>query len=246
MREQMAFYANLTPEEHAAMERERDRAIAERAERYRVEDAAAKQRQLLRVLQESVGKRYHDCTFDNYELYDPRQKPVVGQLRDIAAGVSEWTRAGRGLILYGPSGTGKDHLATALMLHAARECRIPCIALQARTFPFLPFEEARLIIDHYSRWELAVVTVIDPGASTEFQTRLLGNLLDIRYRRQLSTWLTVNCRTKEDGQTLLGTAIFDRFLHDAITFYCDWPSFRERTVRRPARPGVPAGGGGGG
>jgi len=245
MREAMAAYNRMTPAEREQWLRESERDAAERRERQRQDDAAAERARLLRPLLDSIGERYHGCTFDNYEIYDPHQNHVVDQLRYLAANIGEWVRAGRGLILYGPAGTGKDHLAAALMLHAARERGIRCIGLQGRSFPYLSYEQAGQMIAYYARPELAVVTIIDPGPTTKFQTDFLGDLLNTRYCRRLSTWLTVNARTKEDGQTLLGTAIFDRFVHDARTFYCDWPSFRERSCRKAATTDIPAGAAGG-
>jgi len=64
---------------------------------------------------ETMGERYHDCRLSNYTTKYELQKKVrdalVGYLRNIEANLAE----GKNLVLYGSVGTGKDHLAAAVL-----------------------------------------------------------------------------------------------------------------------------------
>ncbi|MBN2292343.1 MAG: ATP-binding protein [Pirellulales bacterium] len=66
------------------------------------------------VFLKSRGKRYHRVCFDNFEITDAKQQEVVNKLKAFGENIIEETEAGNGVVLYGPSGTGKDHLITAL------------------------------------------------------------------------------------------------------------------------------------
>ncbi len=56
------------------------------------------------------GKRYVTCEFGNFEITTEPQKTAVDQLRKFA----EKLPCDRGLALFGPVGTGKDHLLISL------------------------------------------------------------------------------------------------------------------------------------
>ena len=58
------------------------------------------------------GRRYENCRLGNYVAESQPQHDVVAKL--TALNIIQEFRAGSGLLLFGPAGTGKDHLLTGM------------------------------------------------------------------------------------------------------------------------------------
>src|SRR5262249_54878793 len=67
------------------------------------------------VLASGLGPRLKAAMLDNFQVYHPSQGRVLEHLRGVARKLREISATGGGLVFYGPCGTGKDHLAVALM-----------------------------------------------------------------------------------------------------------------------------------
>ncbi len=80
------------------------------AEHVRQKVAEARARKRLAAFQEAIGKRYADCTLDNFETTLPEQEQVLAKLRDYVSDIRANVDRCRGLVLFGPAGSGKDHL----------------------------------------------------------------------------------------------------------------------------------------
>ena len=77
------------------------------------QQAQERYRQLAELLR-PMGKLHENCTLENYEIEHPGQGEVVAALRGYATNMRDEVAAGNGVILFGPSGNGKDHLLTGL------------------------------------------------------------------------------------------------------------------------------------
>lgn len=86
-------------------QQERDRE-QERKNRYRAS--------VWKSLVESRGARYAGCRLNNFEATTDDQKSVVSQLREYVADFEKRFGDGQNILLIGPPGTGKDHLAFAM------------------------------------------------------------------------------------------------------------------------------------
>lgn len=191
-----------------------------------------------KAFRNQVGRRYVECTLDNYEATDAKQRSVLDRLRVYAEQLPKHVSAGHGLILYGPVGTGKDHLMAALLrivasrgiayyrwvsgldLHGRMRDRISRRELDCN-------EEA-LIREFTSSGVLALSDPIPPeGKLSDFNIQTLYRIIDARYRDCLPTWVTINVKTSEETSDLLSAPIFDRLRHDSLALFCDWPSYRK-------------------
>lgn len=91
----------------------------EQLERHRREQIAAERSERWRSFAEALGPRYLGCRFANFTIEEhsahaTEMHDVVGEFQKYARDLPNRVEDGQGLIAYGPSGGGKDHLLTAL------------------------------------------------------------------------------------------------------------------------------------
>lgn len=214
--------------------------LEEIEDRHRREDEAARRREVqerLDALCEQCGKRYADCRLDTFKTATDLQRTVVKELRGYCETIAERIAAGEGLVLYGPVGTGKDHLAFAVARAAA------LANFQVRWFNgqdwFGRIRDAMddetseaSIISRVSYPRLVVIS--DPlppvGSLSQHQSTMLYRAVESRYSGGNPTIVTLNVADDGEADARLGAATWDRLCHGAWKIRCRWPSYR-----KPAR-----------
>lgn len=186
-------------------------------------------------LMEQLGSRYSPtlASLDTYRIEHVNQRPVVAALR--AANVEEMVKAGRGIVLLGAVGTGKDHLLAA-MLYRAVQAGFSCRWLNGQEF----YGELRDRMDSGASEDkrfrelktpdvLAISDPIPPvGSPTSWNVTQLYRLLDRRYRDLRSTWVSMNAASVQDADEMLSSPSWDRLRESALILKCFWPSYREK------------------
>ncbi len=229
--------ADILPESLDRLARRQAAPPMDQADR---EYAARKTRLRVHNLALQLGARYSPArvSLDRFRIYHDAQKPVLDRLRALAPRLVELVGQGRGLIFFGPVGTGKDHLLAAL-LYAVAEAIVeekPChwvngqeVFGQSRDRMKADLLEGELI------QELArpqVLAISDPvpavGELSAWNVGLLYRVLDRRYREMKATWASLNALSVEDADAKLSAPVFDRLREGAELFPCFWPSWRER------------------
>ena len=198
---------------------------------------AAEQLRSIQALAQRLGARYapDQVSLEDFVNYHAGQAAVLKQVKAIAGRVREFVEAGRGLVLYGSVGTGKDYLLAAL-LYAALESGLSADWVNGlevfRAFrdAMTTDEQERAVLARFTK--PAVLGMSDPlpplGESNAWRTETLYRVLDARYREGRPTWVTVNVLSPEDADAKLSAPVFDRLRHDAELVKCFWPSYRER------------------
>ena len=183
------------------------------------------------------GPRYEPCRFSTFECRHDAQTKALEAVQGFCDKMPDYQREGRGLVLFGPAGTGKDHLMVASLRVAVFKHRLEPKWVNGMEL----FGEFRDAIDNgtsesdliarYSRADiLAISDPLPPfGALTEFQAAMLFRIIDARYARMLPTWATVNIKDGREGAERFGSQILDRIRHGAVQVACNWPSYREPT-----------------
>lgn len=209
--------------------------IAEREARYarRQEDRRrAEVHERFGELVRSAGARYRVCTLENFECHHAQHKAVLANvLAYVAADCPE------NLILYGPVGTGKDHLAFAVCREAIRSGKtVRWINGQnwfgaVRDAMDTDKSEASLIAELVRPDLLCLSDPLPPvGALTQFQATMLYRLIDARYSRGVPTVCTLNVANDAEADDRIGVATWDRLCHGAYKLRCQWPSYRTPRV----------------
>lgn len=220
-----------SPIPDAEIER-RDREIEDRERQIEQGERAFRWRSLVMKL----GRRYEACTLSNFEAKSDEQKAVVAALEGHCRKMRELSSDGAGVVLYGPKGTGKDHLLTSLMRAAVLRFGFTVEWCNGADL----FGEWRDAIDRNGTERDGVsrlggpdvLAISDPlppvGKLSEWQASMLFRVLDYRYRRQRPTWITVNVATRQELDERMGAQLADRVVDGALTCFCNWPSHRKK------------------
>lgn len=146
-------------------------------------------------------------------------------------------RNGGGLILYGPQGTGKDHLQFAMLRHAIIECGFSAAWRDGLRLQ----DEIRRAIGDGREPELRdelrephILAISDPlppiGELNQWNLSFLRDVIDRRYQDLKSTWVTFNGTAIEDLKPILTAPLAARLIDSSIVLHCNWPSHRKEAV----------------
>lgn len=230
------------------------------AERERQEVAAQKRRDLeakilvWESLMESIGPRYQNARFANFECQHPGQQNALDALVEYAKDYPQRRRNGAGIVLTGPCGTGKDFSLIALAHDVlARHCAgreknteyfgmteiTPTVSISwlngSRFFSELrdgmdnnDFDEQGYL-KHFIKTDVLILSDPVPplGQLTPYQASMLYMLVDSRYCYCRPTWVTLNVGSAAEAIERLTAPIIDRLKHGALCINCNWPSYRK-------------------
>lgn len=187
-----------------------------------------------------LGLRYSECRLSGWRFSGDskiaqRQRAVIGKLAELATDMSHGGRVPQ-LLWLGPPGTGKDHMASALIrsvLASGRSAMIKTGAdLWSATRDVISREitEQDALQQYVSPTVLCISDPIPPGTRlTEFQAAWLYRIVDNRYRKSRPTWATINASDQNEIASRITPQVWDRLRDGAAIVDCNWPSYRKPT-----------------
>lgn len=212
-------------------ELERD---AERRRRETVEQSRIKRQASWNSLLERVGRRYRGCTLENYQADTGPQQLALENVRAYITRIDENVKQGRGALMFGPPGTGKDHLAVAIMRSAvdsgAKVEWTDGSDFYGAVRDNIDGEKTEAaFLKRFTSPDMLVVS--DPlppvgAVNSGFQLSMLFRIIDRRYRDMRATVMTLNVANRSEAEQRLSPNIVDRLAHGAMAIHCNWPSYR--------------------
>jgi DNA replication protein DnaC len=181
-----------------------------------------------------IGARYQAATLDSYQTPTNDQRVALGKMRNYAEKLSEEITAGHGILLFGSTGTGKDHLLIGLSKIAISKGFslqwVNGVDLHAKMRDAIQRDESESnILKAYSTARVLVLS--DPlppsGVLTDYQAATLYRLVDVRYRNLLPVWCSLNVSDVDEARRRLGAATTDRLRDGSLAIECKWPSYRK-------------------
>lgn len=175
-----------------------------------------------------VSGIYEDLEVDSFfvnQLKEPLKMHVLGL-------ALAWVEGSfRNLILTGNPGTGRTMLASIAINEACRNLRTAFYTTEQklyrefRTLLSTPERESRLI-NHYGNIDFLAIDELGRSAGSEFEARILAEIIDDRYKNQKATMICTNM-TKNELEQYLGDNIIRRIAFDSRKAFCDWPPYNE-------------------
>ncbi len=175
-----------------------------------------------------VGKKFLSCSFDSFEGAD-KTKAILLECID----------RGESVVLKGNTGSGKTHLAVAMLRELAKEFRINSAAdARVITAPELLMEISATfagvkqteqeVVRKYATLPYLLLDDIGAEKSTDWSISRLYMIIDGRCRELLPTLYTTNL-SMPDIANHLGTRIASR-MAEAKVITLDLPDYRRRRI----------------
>ena len=146
-----------------------------------------------------IPPRYAGCTLDGFELWEPGNPTISEALRRTRAFVASFPEVKRGLLLMGPAGIGKTHLAVAALGeivtgHGVRGLYVNFLELvQALQLSFDGGNRSREeIISPVIDADVVVLDELGAGKLTQWVMDLLYHVVNSRYMQLRLTLATTN------------------------------------------------------
>ena len=219
----------MTAEQKQKLERRREVEAARAAD---VE--VGRRERLVESVQAAIGKRYSDCTFGNYQSTTKDQIKVVSRMAEYADALNSGNRPVSSIVLFGPVGTGKDHLLSVLMLTAARNghsvYHMTGVDIYAKCRDTIDSDrsEAQLLDEFTAPDVLCISDPIPPwGELTAPQVSFMFRAIDRRYRDNKPTWVSMNSSNSKEATKRMSAQLVDRLKDGAICLACNWKSYRK-------------------
>lgn len=203
---------------------------AERDERERrdAEVQAARHRGLIEGA--AIPSRFVGRTFDTFVADTAEKRHAVTAAREYAEQFDERSRRGQGLILAGKPGTGKSHLAAAILQATLpRQVRyVTCMDVIRAVRSTWRRESERSetqVLRMLHDLDLLVIDEIGVQYGTDGEQTILFDVLDGRYRDMKPTILITN-QDRAGFTQFVGERTFDRLVETCRWIAFDWESYR--------------------
>lgn len=187
----------------------------------------------------AVPARFIGRSLDNFMADTPQKAEALRVARDFADNFEQHAKRGGSLIFSGLPGTGKSHLAIAV-LQALMPERIglyaTCMGVIRNVRGSWRKDSERSeteILQVYGSVPLLVLDEIGVQYGTDGEQTILFDVLDRRYRDMKPSILLTN-QDKKGFKEFIGERTFDRLTETARWVPFDWPSYRPQARKEAA------------
>ena len=190
------------------------------------------ERQIRQLMDRSgVQDIYLTSTLENYVVQHAGQQAAIDMCRRYLADFGQFG-AKRNMVFCGTTGTGKNHMASAISnaLIASGKSAVVATALElqmkvrAARRHDSPLTEDK-VISSFANVDLLVLDEIELGSTQDYDAKIINTVIDHRVTKGKGVILLSNM----DADALmpfLGERIADRIVQSFYLVECKWPSYR--------------------
>lgn len=199
---------------------------------------AERERQRLEAMigEAAIPARFIGRTLDNFQAATDGQRAALAVAREFVENFETHRRKGSTLILSGLPGTGKSHLATAvLQALMPRHCGLYTTCMNViravrGTWRKDSERSETEVLNIYARVPLLVLDEIGVQYGTDGEQTILFDVLDRRYRDMQPSIFLTN-QNKKGFAEFIGERTYDRLRETSTWVAFDWPSHRPQARR---------------
>jgi DNA replication protein DnaC len=187
----------------------------------------------------AIPQRFIGRTLDNFHASTPEQQAALSIAREYVQEFEANAKRGNSLIFSGLPGTGKSHLATA-MLQALmpRHCGLytTCMGVIRTvrgTWRKDSERSEQQVLNIYADVPLLVLDEIGVQYGTDGEQTILFDVLDRRYRDMKPSIFLTN-QDKKGFKDFIGERTFDRLTETSRWVPFDWASYRPQARKEAA------------
>lgn len=184
------------------------------------------------LIEAGVGKRFLNCSLDNYNPRTKGQREALRRVREYADGLVCADKINdAGLIIAGPVGTGKTHVAVGVLRVAHQKhlgiafAQVPLVLAQIRAAIGRGDEDATRAIDRYSTVDVLALDDLGSERVTDWVREQLFLIINSRYEQMLPTIITTN-DSLEGLEEHVGQRITSRIAGMCQGVVLDGPDYR--------------------
>ncbi|MDO9148302.1 MAG: ATP-binding protein [Hydrogenophaga sp.] len=179
----------------------------------------------------AVPPRFVGRTFDGFVADTAERQRALEVARGYAGTFAERARKGHGLVFSGMPGTGKSHLAAAVLQSIMPQrvgLYVTCMGLirmVRNTWRRDSAQSEADVLELLAGVPLLVVDEVGVQYGTDGEQTVLFEVLDQRYQDMMPTILITN-QDKDGFKGFVGERVFDRLTETSRWVAFDWESYR--------------------
>lgn len=178
-----------------------------------------------------VDERFRESTFDNLiETHDNSKGIRIA--KNYVEHFDDMYRLGKGLILYGPTGTGKTFLADCVA-NALMEKGVPVLVTSIIALTRGMGEHLPSVLEKMSNARLLVLDDFGAERFTDFKSEQIFDVIDTRYSSKKPMIITTNYPLSElkKAENIRQQRVNERILEVCHPVKMDGESWRKKTAR---------------
>lgn len=170
-----------------------------------------------------------------FDADDNSNKRVTEAMRRYTDHFPEFKETGKGLLLYGPVGTGKT-FAACEVANALIDQGIPCLVTNfARLSNIIQgmYDDRQNYIDGLSRYQLLVIDDLGAERKSDYMLEVVFSIIDARYSSGLPMIITTNLTIEQikSPENVNYSRIYDRIIERCFPIEVTGKSRRRAAVR---------------
>ena len=185
------------------------------------------------MMQSAIPQRFVGRTFQNWRASTPEQEKAFKICLGFATNFESHLADGTSLVFSGAAGTGKSHLAAAILQEimprhvGVYTTFMGMIRLIRETWRHDSTRSESQVLQELGSLPLLVIDEIGVQYGTEAEHTLLFEVMDRRYRDQKPSILMTN-QDKDGFRKFVGDRVYDRMTETARWVSFSWESYRAK------------------
>lgn len=179
---------------------------------------------------------FAETNMKNWNLAnDDKKNPKLSAvIKNYADNFPEFMKQGKGLLLYGPVGTGKTYYGACVanaLIDSGYDILMTNFASLTNKVQGM-FDEKQAYIESLNKYALLVIDDLGAERKTEYMQEMVFNIIDSRYRSGKPFIITTNLTAEElkKPQEIGYQRIYDRILERCVPIKVDGDSRRKQNM----------------